>query len=525
MTQSRTHYIPVSGITIEDITNVINDTLPGIIADILPPLIDDAVGDILNPDPALYCPINGYTPPEPSGEYIPPIDIPKPDPLVQSITLQCSKSLSNTIYLKAQGNYTVKVYTSTMYEIHSVNVNANATFTYTFTTDGYYIVIITPQAGANISTFQILSHAVYGYNQPIHFAILNTPELVTGLQMFHNLFSLKGIEIHSTLDKCTTLSRLVSNTSVEYFKFPSTLNLCQQLSYMFENTPIRTIDFNNCVCPELQTIEYMCQNTFQLQNLYINITAPKLYGYNYVANYSFAENIEFNMTVLNPSASGTMQYAVSNCSRLKQVKFPIFNHGGIVNYSLALNNCPQLIIVEFRGIHTTQISSMFNASTINISEIIINGEINLVSGLTLNIYAQKMYKIVIKNVVQGTLQAYGLCEDIIFEAIPNPGLYFNCTSIQLKSFVYPTFRCVSFWCGATGSAITDIDIDWANCNWISDSQTRILVRGNISAARLNQIYTALANVTGAPVRVEFKHCTGYAASDKTILTNKGYVLT
>lgn len=315
-----------------------------------------------SPDPAIYCPANGYIP-DPTI-YYPPIAIPDPDP--QEIILLCSNASPSVISVKcttSSGQYTAKVYDAGNNEIHSQNINSNVAFTHYFTAGEleYFTVKLFPAtAGQSILTFTAYN-AITGYNYdwPILQAKFNTPNITSLASAFRAITQLKDIRFDSTLNYLTSFDSAFYAGGLLKFVFPSGLPLLNTIASMFrDNLSVIEIDMSGATFPELTTMQNMCYSaagnnlkTFKFPT----VELPKvttIAGVHYRS--LIAGDIEIPNMPLLTSASSSFQYT----SNLKSLKW----NGTFVSLpASALDNH-----IQYSGLHTFFYPRWLNSLSQNI---------------------------------------------------------------------------------------------------------------------------------------------------------------
>ena len=481
------------------------------------------------PDPAVYCPANGY-------DYNPIIytpPIPMMTPPAESIVLLCSNLSSNSIYISGSALLTYTVYNSVGTFVYTENKAANYPFQYSYPTGAsvpYYTIIVTPQVGSHILTFGIGSHPSFGKNQPIYKAIYNTPYLTSMQGAFSTCPYFKACDIISTLDNVTDMSSCFNGTPITYFKFPSHMNALTTMQYLFQSSNIISIDFNNCSFPLLTIMSYMFNLASYVKSLMITISAPKVYGFVSFATSCIALTY-CNMDFAPAPTTGTVAFdnAFNGDKKLETLILPNFTASAIpFVFSYIVNGCTALKTINYRGnINCTGTSYMPIYLCPNLETITVEGDA-VVTGaaaiLDSGQYSTTPY-IVIKKGFTGTINNSGLgIKTITFLQTFTTLVQVVCTSKAILEFNYPWLRVTKLWLGQAGAPIHVLAIDWVNSVFVTgtSSSPAIYVGGAYSAAELNAIYTALP-IASSPTYITFSPCVGYAASTKTIATAKNYL--
>lgn len=481
------------------------------------------------PDPAVYCPANGY-------EYNPIIytpPIPMMTPPAESILLLCSNLGTNLITLNGTGSLTYKVYDSVGTLVISQNLASGAVFTYSYPTSAsvpYYTIIITPQVSNHILTFYVYSNTSFGKNQPIYKAIINAPYLTTMQGMFSTVTSLVACDIISTVDSVTDMSSCFNGTSITYFKFPVHMNAVTTLQYLFQNSNIIAVDFNNCSFPLLTIMSYMFNGASYLKSLTMTITAPKVYAFISLATSCIALTY-CNMDFAPAPTTGTVAFdnAFNGDKKLETLILPNFAASAIpFVFSYLVNGCTALKTINYRGnINCTGTSYMPIYLCPNLNTITTEGD-TLITGsaglLDSGQYSTMQY-IIIKKGFTGIISNTGIgVRTITFLQTFTTLVQVICTSKAISEFNYPWLRLTKLWIGQAGAPIHVLAVDWVNSVFVTgtSSSPAIYVGGAFSAAELNAIYTALP-VAAAPTYITFSPCVGYSTSTKTIATLKNYL--
>lgn len=493
------------------------------------------------------CPAAGYTPELicPAAGWVyepevwePPIEV--EEQTDQSIILICSNTLSKSVDLRTLAASTYKVYDSAGLMLYTEDKNSNVSFVYNFPeeapADSYFKIVITPQAGNNITRFYVNNNSSFGKNQPIHAAYFYTPFITAASSAFYSVKSLYRCEILVDMDDCTDMMAMFRDTSIYSFKFPSSLAKLSICNQMFQDSKIRTVNFNFCNLPEALNMSYMFYNATELRgDLIVNCTAPKCYNYEYFAyGAKKIKKLFFDYSVSNVASTVSYKYLIYNCLELTEIITHDFGTGRKdVNFQYFLRNAPLCREILFRG-DIRAINTSINASSnmFSLKKITFTGELENLSSSFLSINKEcPIEQIIFEKLVIGYVplsgsQNYNLKEIVLSEPADSV-VSLRMLNDYITSFNYPTLRCTFLWLGRQLSSpkiLTSIEVDWAGSTWEEGTSSfpSILIRADISAAQLNAIYTALPTAA-SPTYVQFSDCAGYADSDTSIATAKNYV--
>ena len=205
------------------------------------------VQEMALPDPAVYCPANGYQiPVDPNILEPDPTWYPVGNPSTQQIILTCSDNgdcrIAFYVGVESAGNYVVNVYGAGESLINTQTKANNATYSWQFPYGGGYTgvgqttfkVVITPQtAGKNLLSFKCTTYPVSNpvQNWQILYAKFNTPGLTSLAIAFAGIDVLQGIEFFSTLNYLGSLSQsfynCISLKSIQFPDMPALTTLSQ----------------------------------------------------------------------------------------------------------------------------------------------------------------------------------------------------------------------------------------------------------------------------------------------------------
>ena len=172
------------------------------------------------PDPAIYCPANGYVP-NPIF-YIPPVDyIPMPEPSPEEILLLVTEQGDQRLAFKVNctGGYTVRIYGAGDALLSTETAASGGIYTHTFITgtgfNGTFRVRITPTVGGNsLTLFTISSWSPYvNWDWQIVWAKFNTPNMVTLTGAFKGTTRIETCSFAGAMNSCTNMQQMFSYCS------------------------------------------------------------------------------------------------------------------------------------------------------------------------------------------------------------------------------------------------------------------------------------------------------------------------
>ena len=519
MTQSRTHYIPVSGITIEKIKEAVTESMPTLDGvSINPAVYCPANGYIVPPDPAVLCPSVGYYDPSLPLPYIPPGEIPATDPPSEDdgITLICSNQYDGAINFRvttSSGQYKTDIYDLGNTLIDSVLTNSNVTRFYAFDpstgttgTDGnkYYKVIITPAtAGQELRTFAVQTLTGYAaYSWPIVEAHFKSPGLTSLADAFLNQRGLRIVKFHADVNNLTSLYRVCSTCSnLESFEMDVSANSLSTIQLGFSSTP-------------------------KLENIKLPSALPALGTAQGAFNTSGIKNNPFPASL--PEVTN-MSTAMFNCKNLKgTVTLPAMPK--VTNLANVIGACDNItkVVLETNSTGLTILTMAENCVSLN--EIVIRGTWHDASSIIRFVKScHSLKKLVFDVIFTGTnptiWDPFDLAGNYTVEDFTPPT--FNGTGIvslrlqlnKLTSFVCASLKASGPYLYATSSRPSNIeliDVDWTTVN-----NNTTLRYGNLPTAEINRIFGLLP---AASATIDVRNNPGYTTCDKTIATAKGWTV-
>lgn len=504
-----------------------------------------------NPNPATYCPANGYIL-DPSI-YIPPVSV--PESTEDSIIFICNAARGNfdlqtrNIELSANAGgavYEYKVYDSANVLVDSFTSSVKwVNFNFPSNT-GYYTVKITIQQSNYHFTGCWNSGSSVALEGCFEAAIFNTPSLyIFGLAGMKNL---KSVNFISSVSSIGTMARSFEwCTSLEYFKIKSTDNnlpLLYNIAALFNYCyGLKSVDLSEMILTK-QATTFLAEWVFGNAR---NCTDIKLPAY-------------FPVTRLYGLFSGTLkltnlQMFTNNDAQLTEsllsgVFYNCGYEGDIVFPELKL--MPNTNISDFfNGCRARYVKMVGDWSNVTLANYIFNNmplveEIETPRKLSATIITGSSCF----NTVMPALKKY-IGPDVGFMGVPaadcplqsitgesdTPTL----TGTNQATVTIPTgasvranltvlqmvkLRVRRFLAGTTAATkfanLTTLEIDWANSSWADVTVPQLAISANLDSTEINRIFNALPVVSAKTLNLWF--CTGYSAADKTIATNKGWLL-
>ena len=533
MTQSRTHYIPVSGITIEDITNVINDTLPGIIADILPPLIDDALEGVI-PDPAVFCPINGY---DPSDTWVPPVEIVTPDGSGgDQILLLCDDLGGGAIavsFTVSTGNRRFECLTTDMTVIYTEEKATNI-FNYIFPTQGtgtnYIIRLSCVNPASSITIFSRSFYTGYSSNHRILQAKFYTPNIQSLSASFQDYTSVKEVIFLTNMNALTTILNLFNGTGIEKVTWPAQMNALTTAASAFQSTlDLKRMDFSTCSFNLLNNLSSM----FRYSNVeWIKMPASLPEAANF---QNFAANTNLLKTCILP----TLMPKVTRIDSMFYFAYKLEGDFNFPDMPLCTNmsgafHTSKVRKISFSGPMALCTSGGTLASGCKLlEELVMPTELASTytdSNFLLN--AERLKKFTPPTNITFTANWLSAFSAVLshFATCAQWGIAQHMVSVQsrnLTAFIQPTLRVTQMVVGYNGSPIvnaplTSVDIDFANSAFTGANPVLVL-RAQLPTEEINRIYNALPTVTGKTIAVNT--CPGFSGANHAIAQAKGWTVT
>lgn len=311
------HYIPVSGITIDTIKDAIADALPDIIdLDILCP----AAGyDTTPPDPAIYCPANGYFP---DDTFVPPTEWPVlPDPSAQMIELIASDDFAGMLkvhFSTTGGGVFMRIFGESGEILAEHTHPTNTVFSTSLPSSGGSV-----SSGYTVFRIQVFplsgTFTTFVLYNGILSAKINAPTLTSLANSFRYVAEyIKSVEFFggaynslSRMDYAFYLCRILDKLTL-----PTELNALTRIDYAFYGSSVRRMTWPAAL-PLLSNLANSYRNHLGMDEL-IFPHLPELTTLNYAFN---AANIKV-LTFTGASNKLTnVQYAFSS-SKIRKLTLP-----------------------------------------------------------------------------------------------------------------------------------------------------------------------------------------------------------
>lgn len=494
------------------------------------------------PPPEIYCPANGYTKEE-EGKWEPVYEI--PDPSDESIVLVFENSgniaFRGFIGTSAAGNtfhIIIQDIDGNILEDFDASPNDGVYFVYPefpASMSEFLVMTIKPrEAGITILSFWTFDDANITVDRiKIVEARFNVPSITDLNGAFAGIAEIKKVSFFSPMPNLTSLVSFLSNSGIEYFKFPPyTFASLSTMNGIFRNSQLKTCDWNNAKFPELTNISemfYLCIDFSSFLNfnpgpVKLTTMSKFLMDAVFLASEMDLSGMEVDSSSVNISdafrntsikklkmfkikqnttLSGT--YFISISSMLKEIDWSAGDFELEFTGNMVLNTLPNLQKVTAPKILRTNYNYILTASNSSILKEVVLPE-----------YLYGTGQIIFYSSVLEILTNVPVCDENLHIV--------NISSPKLPTFEIPTMRIQTITLGSTGGSLSLVVVDWANSFTHSYTATTILVnlKGNLSTASINAIFTALPTIPGG--RIDVRYNPGYAGCDKTIAEAKGWTV-
>jgi len=510
-----------------------------------------------NPDPAVYCPINGFIP---DPEVFRP-QFPIPESSDESLIFICNAVYGNWD-LSTRGWQHIRNNTggsyAFVYELYDMSANLLDTWSttgtgYDFafpTNDTQYVLKIKLSgldSNGNPNTFNQFytsASSVPPWDCCITSCIVNSPNIKNlrfeGMRYFTMLeFTVNPDQINSfyrTFYECP---------KVEYFKFPTDVPNLIRIDAMFSYSGIRKIDLRNVTFYNNGTVQFLANNfvanTNKLTDLYFPNYFPVSRAYNLIQNtprlasfQMFTDHdglIGFSSTTLNYAFSNTVlegELIIPECPLVTYVT-SMFQYSAYLTKVVMLGNWGSLVGSSsnnlFSGcsrIQEIEMPRITNAGTAT------GTVLNDTACTALRIYKGADIGFAGLPVANSPLQSItGESDTSGFASLPTVALPTGAlVRAALTEFQMVKLRVQRFTCGNSVATkftvLTTLEIDWTNSTFANATSPQLSISAALSATEINRILTALPTVVGKTA--DFRYCDGYATCDKTIATAKGWTM-
>jgi hypothetical protein len=494
-----------------------------------------------NPDPATYCPANGYIL-DPNVVPTPLFEIP-PGETNEKIILIVSSELDSAVsfscYITNTGQFKTQVYDMEGNIKYTVNTANNGTLNLELPTsygtlqpEGYYLfkIVITPVLGTNsFSTFKIASRTGFAVNGwPVKEMHIYAPNLTSASGLTSALCKIMTFAKFYT--NCNSLSSLANAfsgcTLLKKIILPPQMNALTLASYMFLNCSSLLEVVWPTSLPEITSLascfSYAGLKKCTPTNNPLPVSMPKLAAINNMFDYNnVIEEIEIpNDLPLLTNMSNFVLFS----NKIKTVKFTgtigestagvLFDWIAGYNPALTQFTFPPVFYCKGGG-QATQFKSCSALQKVVLPP-------------TITYYITSL----------SNFSIFGRFEECVnltqFTEITSGGntvcvqLFFTSTK-KLAVFWQPKLRLYGANMNATStnrSILASFECDWSQIqasNSLNGTIIFMFAYCNFDVNEINRIFTALPTVTRI-CQIDFRNNPGYASCDKTIATAKGWTV-
>lgn len=488
------------------------------------------------PDPAIYCPTNGYIL-DPARPYAPPIII--DEPTTEQINLLCTNDspFALSVYCTiSTGKYYIDVYDSTGTFIGTTaQVNSNTILPYYFPTDvpgSYYTLKIKVTTGV-ITAFKVSTISGYSGNWQILQAKFNTPNLTSLLNAFLNIKAIRGVDFVSTMDNLATTQTMFSGAGIISYTMPHSLPVLTTAASMFTGSDIYKIfwdaDANYPLLVEIGGFVQNCNNvdTVQLPN-----ALPELTGFSNFARTSNLRNIRMMLTAAKLLSIGFAFYDAKYLQGdILWPEMPLVTSISAVHYDNFLLNK-----IKFQGIMNaltlaTSFTDIARSCTI-LSEFEFPretaGSVNSTMFSTSPALSKLKLPDISTYVTLANFASMGLAAFLTsitgeFDNSVDTDYEMVYAGIALAEFNCIKMKCSRLVLGTTTAhnKLNRIDIDWTNSSF-NYSTTPLSLYCTLDATELNRIFGLLPAVSGKTLYI--KGNPGTTTCNQSIATSKGWTV-
>ncbi len=492
-----------------------------------------------SPDPAIYCPANGFIP-DPSM-YIPPANVTVPGSNPESIIYLVDASygdFGNGITWSRSGTsyYKIEVFDSTATLIHT-DIAINSNYIYKFPTNsGYYSVKVSFVGEGSSFTSQRSTLASTNIDLGIEIIIFNTPNITTLYNSCQYMSGLKSVEFNCTLNYLISFDYAFVGTSIASFTFLNSYPSLTTIRYMFSATSIIvSVVFPwDCHLPLLENMQGAFPST-KLRKMYFpqnlpEVTAmtqimnknPELYDlrlWEYapklteIGHFLYDSIVSGELIMPNMPSLVSALYAFINCKYLKKLTFtgPSPNLGGAQSM---LERCFMLEEVILPTEWAVTMYGIWGSTHKFMRKLKVPDKL-LMSGTSASspafFFGPSMEEIT-GDGDNSALTSYGT---------------FNVSSLSyntLRIFDVPKFRTQSVSAGTSASskcvALKTLNWDVENSTYDSTTAPQIKIAAPFDATWLNTLFNRLPFVTDK--KLDVQGCDGWNDCDPLIAVAKGW---
>lgn len=478
------------------------------------------------PNPATYCPTNGYYDPNLPIPYIPDPEIPEIIPNSGEIVLFFSNQLDNAVCCTttrtgASGNIRYTIYGENNDQLHTKDVANNTAFFYVFPltggiplnngTYGFKVVIKVATVGT-LNTFTMSTRSGYTAGFPLLEAHFNAPTLTSLSSAFSGQKTLQYIKFHSNHNSLTTLATFCyANVALREVDMQVQMNALTTMAQICDGcTLLESVKFQTSVSA-LTTLYY----AFNLSGLKQAVLLPTLPEVTTIERiYGNCNRMVGTVTFPSMPKCVNTTFALINCSNIQKVKFT--GNCNFVTTGSPLRGC---IMLEELDMDTTSTWGVVGGTAWSMGNFCY-GNTNLKKikfpASIVNLTTASGNSFLFDNPF--SIEEMTVCDWT--GCLITAAIQLNCNPY---SFNQPTLKVTGLSTFVASSSrqgrIAYIEIDWIN----STGNINLSYQ-NLSTSEINRIFTALpSGVTARTINVT--NNPGYATCDKTIATAKGWTVT
>ncbi|WP_372775672.1 hypothetical protein [Mangrovibacterium sp.] len=505
----------------------------------------------------VICPAAGFTPenictvengyiPNPNVPFVAPItvvdiDVP-PETIIfimdstlmsifnkMTVSINASSALKYTFYDSDENLLGDVTSSSTSTHYASIAIPPSPTqfvkMVISIVTAGRYFTKLVSSASS--SAFQVGTIAMYA----------NTPNMKELYGAFQYYKSIKEVKFYCTLNELTTMELMFSNSSIEQFTFDISLPKLSTIKSMFYISDLWEITFSTGFSAPLLTTVYGTFRNTKLKSASIPIINSVL-----DCTFCFYQNSLLESLVIGGFPNATnVQGFIAESPRLLSFNLPemLLN----ANFDSFANKCYGLKILKFNGETkgfagkpkvitdcysldelewpraTDSPTSVIAGNNMSIKKIRLP---DYVIGNAASIFVNYFWKISGNNALEYISGDYewstGISGSFYMVASDYP---------NIKEIAIPKFKVASIQLGVNIynklNKLTNIAFDWSHTSWTTGGST-ILIYAALTTGCLNDIYTELPTVSGATYTLDVSSNDGYAGSDPSIATAKGWTV-
>ncbi|WP_372776801.1 leucine-rich repeat protein [Mangrovibacterium sp.] len=505
-----------------------------------------------SPDPAVYCPANGYI--RDPEEWNPPIVV--PEITTESLTFICDASKGDWDFYSRGWDLSINESETPNYLYEIFDENGTLVDSFYSQEDGVdysfpdSTKIYTLRISLTNQTFySFFYNSVSGTNDGCLLqVVINAPYLRS--ITFQGELNLNHIEFISDTSYLTSLGNLFRDCSnMQYFKMPVNLQRVHSMAAMALNSGLRVLDMRDCLftfnqgywladnivrnCKYLREIHfpeyfpasrvyYALQNTPRLEKVTMfsdhggNMGDNNMLAYNYMFEKCAAEG---EISVPSSGLSTMCQYMFQYSGFSKVTLFGDWSYiryaSGMFYYAEDLEEV--IFPSKWQDLATSKtVQTVFNTSCKALKRIV-QPDIGYVNLPSANSPLEEIS---------------GDADTSIYSTKP----YVTCptgTSVRanLHTFNMPKLQPRRLWIGGSSSsykmtALTNVEVDWGSSgswNYTHSSSPVIRIYAAIDATEINRIFTALRTVTDTKI-IDVRYSDGYADCDPTIAEAKGWTV-